>query len=124
MRKVLAITAITVAAAAGCGGDGGSTESFCEDLTEVRAHLDVLDQNDPQALDEAVAVLDDIDPPGEISDAYDNVLELYKIVADNDASVTDPDLATRFADLREDITKIEDFTTENCVDPRSENSDT
>lgn len=123
MRKALAIIAITIVAAAGCGGDGGSTESFCEDLTEVRTHLDALDQNDPDALDEAVAALDGIDPPSEISDAYDNVLELYKIMAENDASVTDPNIATRFADLREDITKIDDFTTENCADPRSENID-
>lgn len=54
------------------------------------------------------------DPPGDITDAYDNVLELYESLRDDPAALTDPANATRFADLNDDITAIDDYINENC----------
>jgi hypothetical protein len=112
-------TAAALAASVGlglgaCGGGGDDAQDFCDELTGANEQLADLSQASPDQVDEIVDALEGIDPPGEIDDAYDRVLDLYRQIADGDAALTDPALATDFANVQTDIQQIQDFTTEEC----------
>lgn len=115
MRNTIAVAATALIIGSGCGNDGASTESFCDDLDGVQSHLSELALNDPSTLDSTVDALDDVDPPDEIAGSYNAVLDVYTSLADDGGSITDPALATEFADVRSEITRIDDFITDNCT---------
>jgi hypothetical protein len=115
-RKAIAIVATALVIGTGCGSDDSSAETFCDNLEDVQGQLNALDQADPTALDAAADTLSDLDPPDEIADSYDNVVDVYTAAADDDGSLTDPALATKFADVRNDITRIDDYITDTCTD--------
>jgi hypothetical protein len=111
--RAAAALALAIGAATSCssGGDDNSADAFCRDIAAVQDHLLNADSADPAAIADG---LTRADPPGDIADAYDNVLELYESLRDDPAALTDPANATRFADLNDDITTIDDYINETC----------
>lgn len=105
---------LAVAVLAACGGDDADDQAFCDDLTDVNSQLAAVDPADADRLDEMVATLENLDPPDEIEDAYNNVADLYTEIAEDDIPLSDPDLATDFANLQTDIQTIDDYTIEHC----------
>jgi hypothetical protein len=99
--------------ACGGGGDDGAPD-FCDELTDANEQLADIAQASPNQVGDIVDALEDIDPPGEVEDAYNNVLDLYRRIADGDAALTDPALATDFANVQTDIQQIQDFTADEC----------
>jgi hypothetical protein len=105
-----ALAAVLALGLSACGGGGDDAQDFCDELTDANQQLADIAQASPDQVDEIVDALGDIDPPGEIEDAYNNVLNLYRRIA----VLTDPALATDFANVQTEIAEIQDFTTEEC----------
>jgi len=110
----VALAAVLALGLGACGGGGDDAQDFCDELTDANEQLANLAQASPDQVDEIVDALEDIDPPGEIDDAFDRVLDLYRQISDGDAALTDPALATDFANVQNDIQQIQDFTADEC----------
>jgi hypothetical protein len=109
-----ALAAVLALGLGACGGGGDGAQNFCDELTDANEQLAEIAQASPDQIDEIVDALNDIEPPGEIDDAYNNVLDLYRRIADGDAALTDPALATDFANVQTELQQIQDFTSEEC----------
>lgn len=118
MRAVLTTAAVAILLAACSSGDSQASD-FCDDLTDAQTQLATLDQTDSAALADAVDRLNAVDPPDDIADSYRAVLDVYTAIVDNDASLTDPALATQFADVRTHIDRIDQYITDTCTDERA-----
>ena len=121
-RSIAGLAAVGLLVAAGCGGDdggdgdsaetaegagGGSTEDFCAGFNDINEQFaDIDPAANPEALDEAVDLLRDLDPPEEVADDYAIVIEGFEALADID--VNDPDAV---ADLQEEFSGTEDAFT-------------
>ena len=118
-RYIGGLAAIGLLVAAGCGGDdggdgdsaegggGGSTEDFCAGFNDINEQFaDIDPAANPEALDEAVDLLRDLDPPEDVADDYATGLEGFEALADID--VNDPDAV---ADLQEEFSGTEDAFT-------------
>lgn len=123
MLHRLAATTVVLAVTTACGSDGNSAEPFCDDLIAAQDQLTTVDQMDPNSLRDTVDVLEEINPPDEIADSYDAIVEVYSAIASDEGSVTDPSLATKFADIGNDIRSIDEFVTESCTDEEGTSAD-
>lgn len=106
-----AAVALAVALAASCSSGDNSADAFCTDIADTQDDLLNAATADPGTIADGLA---QTDPPDEIADAYNNVLDLYQDIRDNPDALTNPDNATRFADLNQDITAIEDYIRTTC----------
>ena len=121
--------AIGLLVAAGCGGDdggdgdsaegggGGSTEDFCAGLNDINEQFaEINPAEDPEALDEAVALLRDLDPPEEVADDYATVLEGFEALADIDVSDQDAvaELQEQFSGTEDAFTAVSEFVDREC----------
>lgn len=90
MRRFVAGAAVIgFLMAAGCGGDDDSTSSeaideFCDGFNEVNAQFSNINVTDPGALEDALDMLRDLDPPAEIADEYEKVLEGFEKLSEID----------------------------------------
>jgi hypothetical protein len=119
MRVVLTTATVALLLTA-CSDGGTEARDFCDDLSNVRGQLATLGQGDPAAFADVVDRLETIDPPDEIADSYRAVLEVYTAIADDgEATLTDPEFGTRFADVRADIDRIDEYISDTCTDERA-----
>ncbi|MGH9191748.1 MAG: hypothetical protein ACRDZ0_04660, partial [Acidimicrobiales bacterium] len=109
--------------AAGCGGDdddGASSEEieqFCDGFDEINDEFaDINPVTNPEALQEALEMLRDLEPPEEIADDYETVLDGFQELSEID--ITDPEAV---AQVREELPAAEeafntvgDFVEEEC----------
>jgi hypothetical protein len=110
-----AFAAVLVLAA--CSGDNDGDQAFCDDLGDTRDQLTDLAATagaDPDSLAAAVDDLDALDPPDEIADAYQQVIDAYTAVADT-GSITDPDIAGRLADAQTAAAEIDAYVRQECA---------
>jgi hypothetical protein len=109
MRRLVAGVAVAgLLMAAGCGGDDDSTssesiEEFCDGFNEVNERFSNIDVTDPDALDDALRMLRDLDPPEEIADEYQTVLDGFQRLSEID--ITDQD---EVAEVQEDLPDAEE----------------
>ena len=110
MRRLVAGAAVVgLLMAAGCGGDdddGTSSESieeFCDGFNEVNERFSNIDVTDPGELENALDMLRDLDPPGEIADEYQTVLDGFQRLSDID--ITDQNAV---AEVQEDLPDAEE----------------
>jgi hypothetical protein len=123
------LAAIGLLVAAGCGGDdggdgdsaegggGGSTEDFCAGFNDINEQFaDINPAEDPEALDDAVALLRDLDPPEEVADDYATVLEGFEALADIDVSDQDAvaELQEQFSGTEDAFTAVSEFVDREC----------
>jgi hypothetical protein len=125
MRRFVVGATVAALIAAGCGGDddggGGAssqaTEEFCQGFNRINEQFsDINPVTHPEALREALDMLRDLDPPDEIADEYETVLEGFERLSKID--VTDQDAV---AEVRKDLPRAEeafntvgDFVEEEC----------
>jgi hypothetical protein len=95
-RLVAGLAVVGLLVAAGCGddGDGGASreeiERFCDGFNEVNDQFsDINPVADPGALDEALEMLRDLEPPEEIADEFRTVLDGFEALSEID--ITDPE---------------------------------
>jgi hypothetical protein len=127
MRRFVAVLAIAaLLIAAGCGddddGDGGgasnqATEEFCQGFNRINEQFsDINPVTNPGALREALDMLRDLDPPQEIADEYETVLEGFERLSKID--VTDQDAVNEVRDelpeAEDAFNTVGDFVEEEC----------
>jgi hypothetical protein len=110
MRHLVAgVAVVGLLMAAGCGGDDDdstsseSIEAFCDGFNEVNERFSNLDVTDPDALDDALGMLRDLDPPEEIAGEYQTVLDGFQRLSEID--ITDQD---EVAEVQEDLPDAEE----------------
>jgi hypothetical protein len=109
MRRFVAGAAVIgLLMAAGCGGDDDSTSSeaideFCDGFNEVNEQFSNINVTDPGALEDALDMLRDLDPPAEIADEYEKVLEGFEKLSEID--ITDRNAV---AEVQEDLPDAEE----------------
>jgi hypothetical protein len=107
-RFVAGVAVVGLLMAAGCGGDDDSTSSeaideFCDGFNEVNDQFSDINVTDPGALDNALDMLRDLDPPEEIADEYEKVLEGFERLSEID--ITDRNAV---AEVQEDLPEAEE----------------
>ncbi|MGH8913935.1 MAG: hypothetical protein ACRDZM_05385 [Acidimicrobiia bacterium] len=108
MRRLVAgVAVVGLLMAAGCGGDDDSTSSeaideFCDGFNEVNEQFSNINVTDPGALDDALDMLRDLDPPEQIADEYEKVLEGFEKLSEID--ITDRNAV---AEVQEDLPDAE-----------------
>jgi hypothetical protein len=107
-RFVAGVAVVGLLMAAGCGGDDDSTSSeaideFCDGFNEVNEQFSDIDVTDSGALEDALAMLRDLDPPEEIADEYETVLRGFERLSEID--LTDQDAV---AEVQEDLPEAEE----------------
>jgi hypothetical protein len=107
-RFVAGVAVVGLLMAAGCGGDDDSTSSeaideFCDGFNEVNEQFSNINVTDPGALDDALDMLRDLDPPEQIADEYEKVLEGFEKLSEID--ITDRNAV---AEVQEDLPDAEE----------------
>jgi hypothetical protein len=110
MRRLVAgVAVVGLLMAAGCGGDDDdstsseSIEDFCDGFNEVNEQFASIDVTDPDALEDALDMLRDLDPPEEIADEYQTVLDGFQRLSEID--ITDQN---EVAEVQEDLPDAEE----------------
>ena len=122
-RFVAGLAVVGLLMAAGCGDDddgGASSEeikTFCDGFNEINEQFaDINPVANPEALDEALEMLRDLDPPEEIADDYATVLDGFERLSEID--VTDQNAVAQVQDELPDAEQafntVGDFVQEKC----------
>jgi hypothetical protein len=122
MRRLVAgVAVVGLLMAAGCGSDddGTSSESideFCDGFNEVNERFSSIDVTDPGELENALDMLRDLDPPEEIADEYETVLEGFQRLSDID--ITDrnevAEVQEELPDAEEAFNTVGQFVEDEC----------
>jgi 23S rRNA A2030 N6-methylase RlmJ len=125
-----AVVAALVLVLSGCGRGGDSaTEAFCDDYRQVTDDLEGVAPANADAADEGLRKLDALDPPEEIKDEFEQIVELVRKANDmaKNVDLNDPAQVSQaqqaFADQEEELAaasaKVGDFLSVNCgIDPQ------
>ena len=122
-RFVAGLAVVGLLMAAGCGDDddgGASSEeikTFCDGFNDINEQFaDINPVADPKALDEALEMLRDLDPPDEIADDYATVLDGFERLSEID--VTDQNAVAQvqeeLPDAEQAFNTVGDFVEEKC----------
>jgi hypothetical protein len=122
-RFVAGLAVVGLLMAAGCGDDddgGASSEeikTFCDGFNEINEQFaDINPVTNPEALDQALEMLRDLDPPEEIADDYATVLDGFERLSEID--VTDQNAVAQVQDELPDAEQafntVGDFVQEKC----------
>jgi hypothetical protein len=121
-RFVAGLAVVGLLMAAGCGDDDGGASSeeireFCDGFNEINDEFsDINPVANPEALDEALDMLRDLEPPAEIADEYETVLDGFEALSEID--INDPEevaqVQEEFADAEEAFNAVGDFVEDEC----------
>jgi hypothetical protein len=121
-RFVAGVAVVGLLMAAGCGGDdddSGSSEAieeFCDGFNEVNAQFSDIDVTNSGELENALDMLRDLDPPEEIADDYQTVLEGFERLSEID--ITDQDAVAEvqdeLPDAEEAFNTVGQFVEDEC----------
>jgi hypothetical protein len=126
LTRLLVIAGLVAAVALpACGGDdGSSTEQFCEDYRSLADEVADVDMDDPEAAADLFDRLAELDPPDEIADEFQAVVELNQEVlsASEGVDLTDQEaaaelqeqLSDQVAELDEEGQAVDGFLAEEC----------
>ena len=110
MRRLVAgVAVVGLLMAAGCGGDDDdstsseSIEEFCDGFNEVNEQFSNIDVTDPGELENALDMLRDLDPPEQIADEYQTVLDGFQRLSEID--ITDQN---EVAEVQQDLPDAEE----------------
>jgi hypothetical protein len=123
MRRLVAgVAVVGLLTAAGCGGDDDdstsseSIEEFCNGFNEVNEQFSNIDVTDPNALEDALDMLRDLDPPEEIADEYQTVLNGFQRLSEID--ITDQnevaEVQEELPDAEEAFNTVGQFVEDEC----------
>jgi hypothetical protein len=123
MRRLVAgVAVVGLLTAAGCGGDDDdstsseSIEEFCDGFNEVNEQFSNIDVTDPNALEDALDMLRDLDPPEEIADEYQTVLNGFQRLSEID--ITDQnevaEVQEELPDAEEAFNTVGQFVEDEC----------
>ena len=123
-RFVVGVAVAALLIAAGCGDDddgGGAssqaTEDFCQGFNRINAQFsDINPVTNPDALREALDMLRDLDPPEEIADEYETVLEGFDRLSKIDVNDQDAvnEVRDELPEAEDAFNTVGDFVEEEC----------
>ena len=117
-RRLLAALAVPALALglAACGDDddSASAESFCDAAREIEERFSNMDPSTPAEFEEAIAAIDELDPPAEIADDWETMMEALESFADID--LTDPNAfdESAFSDAEAASERVGEYMEEEC----------
>jgi hypothetical protein len=120
-RFVAGVAVVGLLMAAGCGDDDDSTsseaiEEFCDGFNEVNEQFSDIDVTESGALEDALAMLRDLDPPEEIADEYETVLRGFERLSGID--ITDQDAVAEVQgdppEAEEAFNTVGEFVEDEC----------
>jgi hypothetical protein len=123
MRRLVAGVAVAgLLIAAGCGGDDDdstsseSIEEFCDGFNEVNERFSEIDVTDPDALENALDMLRDLDPPEEIVDEYQTVLDGFQRLSEIDITNQNEvaEVQEELPDAEEAFNTVGQFVEDEC----------
>jgi Asp-tRNA(Asn)/Glu-tRNA(Gln) amidotransferase C subunit len=123
MRRLVAGVAVAgLLIAAGCGGDDDdstsseSIEEFCDGFNEVNERFSEIDVTDPDALENALDMLRDLDPPEEIADEYQTVLDGFQRLSEIDITNQNEvaEVQEELPDAEEAFNTVGQFVEDEC----------
>ena len=96
----MAVVGLLVATGCGDGGDGGASpeiKEFCDGFNEINEEFaNINPVEDPAALEEAVKMLRDLEPPDEIAEEYATVIDGFEALSEID--ITDQEAVAQIQD--------------------------
>jgi hypothetical protein len=121
-RFVAGLAVVGLLMAAGCGDDDGGASSeeireFCDGFNEINDEFsDINPVANPEALDEALDMLRDLEPPAEIADEYETVLDGFEALSEIDINDQEAvaEVREEFADAEEAFNAVGDFVEDEC----------
>jgi hypothetical protein len=119
-RPLVGLVAVGLLVAAGCGDDDGgsnnTTEEFCAGFDDFNERFADVQLTDPGAIGDALDALRELEPPEEIADEYDTVLQAFQALSEID--LTDQEAVARveeeLPDAQEASNTLNDFVEEEC----------
>jgi hypothetical protein len=123
MRRLVAGVAVAgLLIATGCGGDDDdstpseSIEEFCDGFNEVNERFSEIDVTDPDALENALDMLRDLDPPEEIADEYQTVLDGFQRLSEIDITNRNEvaEVQEELPDAEEAFNTVGQFVEDEC----------
>jgi hypothetical protein len=123
MRRLVAgVAVVGLLMAAGCGGDDDdstsseSIEEFCDGFNEVNERFSEIDVTDPDALKNALDMLRDLDPPEEIVDEYQTVLDGFQRLSEIDITNQNEvaEVQEELPDAEEAFNTVGQFVEDEC----------
>ena len=120
-RFVAGVAVVGLLMAAGCGGDDDSTSSeaideFCDGFNDVNEQFSDINVTDPGALDDALDMLRDLDPPEEIADEYEKVLEGFERLSEIDITdrIAVAEVQEELPEAEEAFNTVGEFVEDEC----------
>jgi hypothetical protein len=121
-RFVAGVAVVGLLAAAGCGDNdvdvsNAETEEFCRGFNEINEEFS--NQNpvtDRDALQEALDMLRDLEPPQEIADDYEKVLDGFEALSEIDLTDREAvaEVRAEFSEAEEAFNTVRDFVDREC----------
>lgn len=117
LRRTLGLAAVPtlLLTAAACGGDdGGGGSSFCDAANEVDSTFDSVDDPTSEEYSAAIDRLKELDPPAEIADDWDLMVEMLDRITEIDP--TDPGAAEEldFDEAQAAADRVGTYLEEEC----------
>lgn len=120
LRRALGLVAapalVLTAAACGDDDDASSTASFCDEYKSLEERFSDVDDPTSEDFGEALEAFKDLDPPEEIADEWDTMVNALEGFADIDLSdpeaLENADIDTEAVD--EASTRIDNFLKDEC----------
>src|SRR5690606_37612932 len=112
----LAVPALALALAA-CGDDdesSASSEPFCDAARELEERFSNIDPSTPEEFEEAIAAINELDPPAEIADDWETMMNAFESLTDID--LTDPNAfdESAFSDAEAASERVGEYMEEEC----------
>ena len=117
-RRLLGVLAATLVLLAACGDDddggegGGAAVSFCDQARVLQERFDEVAAGGLQGdlLETIRDEVADLDPPAEIEDDFERLLEGFDLFVEefSDADLSDPATLARFGELEEELAAFEE----------------
>lgn len=101
-----------ILAAAGCGGQSDS-DAFCDQYPDLSNRLGEISRPTGQGFADLTADLEGLDPPADIQDAHDKLLDDLDAIAEA-GTITDPTAVTSLTEIQTNINDIQTYLTDRC----------
>jgi hypothetical protein len=118
-RRIVGLAAVPalLAGLAACGDDDeGAGGDFCEQARSVDSAFDEIDDPSSADFSEAIDRLQEMDPPAEIAEEWDQLMSSLDAFEDIDLENPDPEALAELdtEEMQEASDKVDEYMSEEC----------
>lgn len=119
LRRALGLAAVPalLVTAAACGdsdGGGGDTASFCDRFQELDERYSGIDDPTDEDFTDAIDEIAELDPPAEIEDDWNTMIEAFRSFADIDVSDPEALADVDFTEAEAASDRVDSYLSEEC----------